>query len=601
MTLSARHLNELTGGSAIDEVLVKEREYRTLRWSPSRPKPREYLRGKGISDWALEGRTGSGLYIPIWNVVGENGYCQWKPTTPVTDAKGKVRKYISPTGPKSLDVHPCNTGRLKDVADALWITEGIKKADSLSSRGKCVVGLTGVDGWRDSVGPLGDWSEIALKGRKVVLCFDADSLTNSQVRRALASLGQWLKTKGCVLHYVIPPATVDNVEVKGVDDYFAAGGEIRALVKRATRNPPVDAKVRAWERGKLVVEKVYGMDAFRPPEMTVQRLIAPGATLFSAGKKVGKSLLSTHIGLQVVRGAPVFGELTSRPGRVLYLCGEDKIQLVTWRMGALLAVEMGLTFSYDDMSRAGVTHYTTSRVTDEARSEWRSDRAAYAALNERVVDVRRRGFDIVTDFPRLDQGLIDYIRGWIASDDSSASLVVIDHLTLIQGERRKEQNLVKFDYETTRVIEDMSQETGVASLVIAHMPKAEHSDLALRVSGSGGLTAPVSNILSLGFEQDRSDTTRVIELASRIIDSSGVLRIHVKRGEKIRLLDGDIGDIQTTNEAILSALRNRRMAPRAVSDVSGLDYHVVKKALQRLWASGAIQRAQGVYWLSDDS
>jgi hypothetical protein len=69
----------------------------------------------------------------------------------------------------------------------LWITDGVKKADSLTSRGGCVISLTGVFNWRSQLGTLGDWEDVLLKSRNVVICFDADARTNPNVLRAMVS------------------------------------------------------------------------------------------------------------------------------------------------------------------------------------------------------------------------------------------------------------------------------------------------------------------------------------------------------------------------------------------------------------------------------
>src|SRR5450755_422333 len=83
---------------------------------------------------------------------------------------------ISQEGPargqhSRLDVHPRNQAAMADPTGPLWITEGVKKADSLTSRGLCVVALTGVFNWRHNLGTLGDWEDVPIKGREVTICF----------------------------------------------------------------------------------------------------------------------------------------------------------------------------------------------------------------------------------------------------------------------------------------------------------------------------------------------------------------------------------------------------------------------------------------------
>ena len=74
---------------------------------------------------------------------------------------------------------------------------------------------------------LGD---VRLKGRVVTICFDADARTNPNVLRAMIRLGRWLKRQGRGEgRYLIVPAEVNGKAVKGVDDFFAAGGTLEEL------------------------------------------------------------------------------------------------------------------------------------------------------------------------------------------------------------------------------------------------------------------------------------------------------------------------------------------------------------------------------------
>jgi hypothetical protein len=76
-----------------------------------------------------------------------------------------------------LDIHPRSTPKLKDPQIDAWITEAIPKADALASLGLCSIGILGVWNWRGrneygGITALADWDSIALKGRKVILCFN---------------------------------------------------------------------------------------------------------------------------------------------------------------------------------------------------------------------------------------------------------------------------------------------------------------------------------------------------------------------------------------------------------------------------------------------
>jgi hypothetical protein len=102
-----------------------------------------------IPNWAHNSDTDfAGLLIPMYGPTGRRVSYQWKPRRPVGG-----KKYASPKGHTNrLDVHPRNRDKIADPTVGLWITEGIKKADSLTSRGLCVIALTGVFNWRSRLG-----------------------------------------------------------------------------------------------------------------------------------------------------------------------------------------------------------------------------------------------------------------------------------------------------------------------------------------------------------------------------------------------------------------------------------------------------------------
>ena len=148
-------------------------------------------------------------------------------------------KYVSTPGTSSvLDINPVNTNRVIDPTIPLWVTEGVKKADRLTSEGLLAVALSGVFNWRQSQGILGAWEEIPLQGREVVICFDSDARLNRNVLNAMRRFGAWIKTRGAHVSYLIVPADVNGTPVKGADDFFVAGGTLDELMSVVTRTPP---------------------------------------------------------------------------------------------------------------------------------------------------------------------------------------------------------------------------------------------------------------------------------------------------------------------------------------------------------------------------
>jgi len=181
------HHHALLKESGIDPAVILERGYRTA-------KTKTDLAGLGFSK---QQRREPALVVPMYSPAGELVTHQIRPDAPREDGDGKQIKYETPAGsPIRLDVHPSQTERVRDASVPLWITEGVKKADSLVSRGQCAVALQGVWCWQKGGVPLKDWEDVRLWGRSVCVIFDSDVTTNPKVRTALEGLVGFLRGRG---------------------------------------------------------------------------------------------------------------------------------------------------------------------------------------------------------------------------------------------------------------------------------------------------------------------------------------------------------------------------------------------------------------------
>lgn len=258
--LSPEHYEELIIGSAIDPEAVTARGYRTLTGSGE---DRDLLESLGFKPYVWNRDDAyPGLLIPMHDATGEVRGHQFKPASPRMrprqDKPPAPVKYESPKGAELMvDVPAVTRELLAKPGQPLWITEGMKKVDSLVSRGVAAVGLTGVFNWRNAMGSLGDWEDVPIKGRPVVVCFDADANGNRNVQLAMGRLGAWLRTRGAsVVHYLVVPAQVEGTDVKGVDDYFAAGGDLDGLSKAAAKTPPGAGEKGAEFTDAFLVEEL---------------------------------------------------------------------------------------------------------------------------------------------------------------------------------------------------------------------------------------------------------------------------------------------------------------------------------------------------------
>ena len=171
--------------------------------------------------------------IPVRNVWGDVVNYQARPDIPRIDEKrGKPIKYETIAGSRmALDVPPCCRAELGNPGRDLFVTEGVRKGDSLASAAVVAVALLGVWSWRGDNGQGGktalpDWEAVALNERTVYLVFDSDVMEKPSVYAALGRLSRFLKSKGANVRIVYLPSEGPKV---GVDDHLAAGGTIDGL------------------------------------------------------------------------------------------------------------------------------------------------------------------------------------------------------------------------------------------------------------------------------------------------------------------------------------------------------------------------------------
>ncbi len=223
-----RHYKEHILQSAIDPEVAKERGYKSVLGNTEL---------KGL-EFTKAQRRAPGLLIPVYSPDGKIAFHQFRPDNPRLDVKNKPIKYETPSGiGMRLDVHPRCREDLKNPLKRMFITEGIKKADSLISRGECVSSVLGVwnfKGKNEFGGTtfLADWDYITLNERLVYIVFDSDLMTKPEVKQALDRLTDHLRRKGAkVLHIYLP--SPDGKKV-GVDDYLL-NHSIDELLSHAVR------------------------------------------------------------------------------------------------------------------------------------------------------------------------------------------------------------------------------------------------------------------------------------------------------------------------------------------------------------------------------
>lgn len=178
----------------------------------------EYIAGRGyytasrradVPDVFKGQQRRLGLVIPTYSPSEAPGF-RLRPNNRISPG----RKYEQPYGVVStLDVHPFNLERARNPHVELWITEGEKTADSLASRGECVISIPGVHNFavKDSKGVEGlpCWEHVPLNDRVVTVVYDSDARTNAGVQLALKRLVALLENRGADVYVVYLPGVSD--------------------------------------------------------------------------------------------------------------------------------------------------------------------------------------------------------------------------------------------------------------------------------------------------------------------------------------------------------------------------------------------------------
>jgi len=240
MRLSDSDRQTLEKDSAIAREVIAARGYRTVR---SRSE---------VPDEFAKWQRRLGLLVPTHSPDGVTSGHQLRPNSPITRKNGNTPKYETPHGSRiTLDVNPLMLEEVRGSDSDLWLTEGCKKVDSLTSRGLPTIGIIGVWNFAEpgskSTIPLSCWSHVRLRGRRVIVVYDADARTNPDVQEALRRLVAMLEELGATVLVVYLPA-VNGDGKAGVDDYLAAGGTVAELHLMAAPYQPVDVGAERMSR-----------------------------------------------------------------------------------------------------------------------------------------------------------------------------------------------------------------------------------------------------------------------------------------------------------------------------------------------------------------
>ena len=552
MGISKPHLRAVIEESGVEAEVARVRGYRTVR------EERELVE-LGFTEYQAKVPA---LLVPIYRPnEAEPSLHQSRPDSPRTEIRNGRRKeikYETPAGARmALDVHPSMHEAVKDPTRPLFVTEGVKKGDSLTSRGLCAVSLIGVWNWRGT-NPQGgktalpEWEDVALNGREVYIVFDSDVMLKPEVHAALARLKAFLERRGADVAVIYLPVGAGGRK-QGVDDYLASGRTTAELLSHATGRLRVMEVVKGErpEATPAVISSAVDLMARRLPPVrwVVPGILPEGVTLLAGKAKIRKSWLSMGLCTAVAAGGVAFGKVSVERGSSLYLALEDNERRMQSRLGKILG---------------------------------RSSAPA--------------GFDYATAFPRINEGGLDALAGWLDATPD-ARLVVIDTLQKFRP-RSTGQNGYQEDYEALEPLLPLAAEHQVAIVVVAHLRKAGAADPIDEVNATSGLTGGVDGIIVFKGQRGKPDATMFV--TGREIEEEGELSLRWDRELHGWMIVGDAEETRLTEErrALLEFLRAAG-GPVAVKElVKGLgkSQPAVSNLLGKLAFDGLVERVGRGRW-----
>jgi hypothetical protein len=473
--------------SGISPTVVAERGYYSA-------KTKKELAKLGFSE---RQRRVPALVVPMYSPAGELVTHQIRPDSPRENNAGKPVKYETPSrSPIRLDVHPSQTKRMRDASVPLWVTEGVKKADSLVSRGQCVVALQGVWCWGKDNVPLREWEDVRLWGRPVCVVFDSDVTTNPKVHAALEGLVGFLRSRGARMRVIHLPDAPGGGK-QGVDDFFVAGGTLQELAADAEEG----LKEEFAEVGRSLADV--------PPEQVEwlwpRRVPRGKITVLDGDPDNGKSVLTTDLAARLTAGKSLPDGTPTEAAGVVIVSAED---------GAADTIRPRFDAAGGDPARARL-------LGDE------------------------EPFVIPDDIPHLER----------AVKQVGAALVVIDPImAFLSGKVNSNR-----DQDVRRALtplKQMAERTGAAVILVRHLNKMPGGKPLYRGGGSIGIIGAARSGMMVGEDPDDENRRVLAPVKSNLAAPAPSLSFVLEEAENGAVQVRWLGETDVAATDLLSAPRD---------------------------------------------
>ncbi|MBN9889684.1 AAA family ATPase [Salipiger abyssi] len=187
--------------------------------------------------------------------------------------------------------------------------------------------------------------------------------------------------------------------------------------------------------------------------------------------------------------------------------------------------------------------------------------------------------DYATEWPRLDEGGVDYVANWIEGA-ANPSLIVIDTLAMVKPvPTGRNKSAYDHDVSALKPLHRLASEKRVAIVVVTHTRKAQADEPVERVSSTLGLTGVADTIMLLG--RGPREATGILYARGRDIAE---FELAVKFEDHRWQVEGDpkLAFAGDTQKILIDAMTKGATTPKEMEEATGLSGENVRQTLQRM-------------------
>lgn len=433
----------------------------------------------------------------------------------------------------------------------VWIVEGEKDVDRLRSLGLITTcNPMGAGKWLD------EFSDF-LAGHDCVVIEDSDDPGRAHAESVCQSLfGKAQK---------IRKLSFPNLpEHSDVSDWLDAGGDETALYRMAQALPEWAPSSNTHNNGsqsqsvidatlnRIVTAQTILQTDYPEPKWAVKGVIPEGTTFIAGPPKLGKSIFALNIAVAVSEGAKALSYFDVEQGAVLYLALEDGERRIKKRLQKLI----------------------TKPLSDK--------------------------LEVVTKWPRLNEGGLEAIEEWIKRHND-ARLLIVDTFKMLRPLRsgfNKNANTYDLDYEDVSPLTELTTKYCIALGIVTHTRKAIADDPLATVSGSFGLTGAADGVLIL--TRQRNQRTATLTVIGRDVEEQE-LALEFMPDMFLWSVLGKAGDVRQGSERkeILDLLEasDKPLSPTDIAGLLSRSPNAVRVLLWKMKGVGQVKEFGAKYQL----